>query len=93
EIHIGETQGEDRARPFARVEGMPEGAVSGDGRIEGSYLHGMFRNDAFRAAYLAGFGLTAASQGYDTSVDRTLDALAAHLETHLDVDGLFASAR
>ena len=93
EIHIGESDGPDRARPFAHVAGMPEGAVSADGRIAGSYLHGMFRDDGFRAAYLAGFGVKAASDGYDAGVEATLDALAAHLETHLDVDGLLAAAR
>lgn len=92
EIHIGETDGPDCARPFARIAGTPEGAVSRSGRIAGSYLHGMFRDDAFRAAFLAGFGVTA-SQGYDTAVEATLDALAAHLETHLDVEGLMAAAR
>ena len=48
EIHIGATQGPDTERPFAHVEGRPEGAVSADGLVAGSYLHGMFRDDAFR---------------------------------------------
>ncbi len=92
EIHIGRTDGPARARPFAHVGTQPEGAVSPDGRVQGSYLHGMFRNDAFRAAYLCGFG--AAAQGnYDAGLEATLDALAAHLEAHLDVDGLFSAAR
>ena len=92
EIHIGQTDGPDRARPFARVEAAPEGAVSADGRIAGSYVHGMFSDDAFRAAYLAGFGV-ASEAGYDARVEDTLDALAAHLEAHLDLDALFAAAR
>jgi adenosylcobyric acid synthase len=92
EIHIGRSDGPDRARPFAILDGAPEGAVSEDGRVAGSYLHGMFRDDAFRAAWLAGFGV--ASQGsYGAGVEATLDALAAHLEAHLDVDGLLAVAR
>jgi len=93
EIHIGKTEGQDRARPFAHVEAAPEGAVSADGRIAGSYLHGMFRHDAFRAAWLAGFGVAGARTGYGVGVEATLDALAAHLEVHLDVDGLIAAAR
>jgi len=93
EIHIGETEGPDRARPFARVAGAPEGAISADGRVTGSYLHGMFRDDAFRAAFLAGFGAVSSQASYDASVEATLDALAAHLETHLDVESLFAAAR
>ena len=92
EIHIGRTSGPDAARPFALVEGAPEGAISSDGSIAGSYLHGMFRDDGFRAAYLAGLGVTSQT-AYDATVETTLDALAAHLERHLDVDGLFALAR
>lgn len=92
EIHIGRTEGPDRARPFAHVAGAPEGAVSADGRVMGSYLHGMFAGDAFRAAFLAGFG-QASVGGYDAGVEAVLDALADHMETHLDVDGLLAIAR
>ncbi|MHA6346246.1 cobyric acid synthase [Roseivivax sp. CAU 1761] len=93
EIHIGATTGPDRARPFAEVDGEPEGAVSADGRIAGSYLHGMFRDDGFRAAWLAGFGVAASETRYGATVEATLDALAAHLEHHLDIDGLLAVAR
>lgn len=92
EIHIGRTEGPDRARPFAMVDGQPEGATSADGRIAGSYLHGMFAADGFRAAYLHGFGLTS-SLAYGAGVETVLDRLADHLEAHLDVDGLLALAR
>jgi adenosylcobyric acid synthase len=92
EIHIGRSDGPDRARPFGFVGGAPEGAVSADGRVAGSYLHGMFRDDAFRAAWLAGFGV-ASGEHYGAGVEAALDALAAHVEAHLDVDGLLATAR
>jgi adenosylcobyric acid synthase len=91
EIHIGRTDGPDRARPFARVDGRPEGAVSACGRVAGSYLHGMFRDDGFRAAFLAGLGAIAATR-YDAGVEATLDALAAHMAAHLDVSGLLSAA-
>lgn len=92
EIHIGQSDGPDRARPFAHVGGQPEGAVSADGRVSGSYLHGMFTDDAFRAAWLAGFGVTGEAS-YNATLEATLDALAAHLEAHLDVEGLLSCAR
>ena len=92
EIHIGRSDGPDRARPFAFVGDSPEGAISADGRVMGSYLHGMFRDDGFRAAWLDGFGV-AASASYDATVETTLEALADHLEAHLDVDGILAAAR
>ncbi|MEM9757448.1 MAG: cobyric acid synthase [Pseudomonadota bacterium] len=93
EIHIGQTDGPDRSRPFAHVDGRPEGAISADGRIAGSYLHGMFRDDGFRAAYLAGLGVRSVATDYAASIDETLDALAQHLEANLDVGALLATAR
>ncbi len=91
EIHIGRTDGPDRDRPFARVDGRSEGAVSRAGSVAGSYLHGMFRDDGFRAAFLAGLGIRSTAR-YDAGVEGTLDALAAHMEAHLDVAGLLEAA-
>lgn len=90
EIHMGRSFGPDCARPFAHVPG-PDGAISADGRIAGTYLHGLFSDDGFRAAFLARLG--ARSQpGYAAGVDQALDGLADHLEAHLDVGGLLAVA-
>lgn len=93
EIHIGVTEGPDCARPFAYLDGRPEGAVSADGRVTGSYLHGMFGDDAFRAAFLSGLGIASSGAAYGAGVEAALDALAAHMEAHLDVPGLLALAR
>jgi adenosylcobyric acid synthase len=93
EIHIGRTDGPDRARPFADVGGAPEGAVSSDGRVCGTYLHGLFQADAFRAAYLSGLGAVMGPRNHAAGVEVALDALADHLEAHLDVAGLLALAR
>jgi adenosylcobyric acid synthase len=93
EIHIGQTDGPDRARPFAFVDGAPEGAVAGDGRVHGTYLHGLFTSDGFRRAYLDRLGIAGSDQSYSARVDQTLDALADHIEAHLDVEGLLALAR
>ena len=93
EIHIGETSGPGRLRPFAEVAGAGEGAVSSDGRIMGSYLHGMFAGDTFRRAFLAQLGAAPSSLAYVDGLEQTLDKLAAHLEAHLDVAGLLDLAR
>ena len=93
EIHIGRSQGADCARPFAMVDGRPEGATRADGRVVGSYLHGLFHQDAFRAAYLAGLGIQAAPRQHGAGIEAVLDALADHLEAHLDVPGLLRLAR
>ncbi|MGB3026973.1 MAG: cobyric acid synthase [Paradevosia shaoguanensis] len=93
-MHMGVTRGPDRDRPFARVEGEPEGAISTDGRVMGTYLHGLFAADGFRAAFLASLGARdTGGTAYEAGVEAVLDALARHLEAHLDLDALMALAR
>lgn len=92
EIHMGRTSGPDLGRPWFTMNGRPEGAISASGRVRGTYLHGVFASDPFRAHLLAEAGHRASVQ-YDALVDEVLDALAAHLETHLDVDRLLTLAR
>ncbi len=93
EIHIGQTDGPDCARPFAHIDGRAEGARSSDGLVEGSYLHGLFCQDAFRESYLGALGASGRAIAYGARVEAVLDALAAHLEQHLDVPALLALAR
>ena len=93
EIHIGRTDGPDCNRPVTRVGDRDEGAQSADGRIQGLYLHGMFTEDAFRTAWLAGLGADSAEYAYDAAVEQTLDALADHLEEYADLDALLDIAR
>jgi adenosylcobyric acid synthase len=92
EIHLGRTDGPDRARPLFTVGGQPEGARREDGRVMGSYLHGMFTEDAFRRAFLASLGATPGNVSYDRTVEETLDALADHLATHVDTAALLRLA-
>jgi adenosylcobyric acid synthase len=92
EIHLGRTQGPDCSRPFLDLGGRPDGARSADGRVVGSYVHGLYASDGFRRAFLAGLGAAASELGYEQSVEDALDALAEHLETHIDVDRLLKIA-
>ncbi len=92
EIHIGQTDGPDCARAWLSLDGRGEGAASPDGRVMGCYLHGLFAADAFRAAFLADIGKPVTHHDYARSVTDTLDALADHLETHMDIDTLLALA-
>jgi adenosylcobyric acid synthase len=89
-MHLGVTEGPGRDRPFARIEAEPEGAISPDGRVMGTYLHGLFAADGFRRAFLG----NAASPDlkYEAGIETTLDALANHLEQHLDLDALLVLA-
>jgi adenosylcobyric acid synthase len=93
EMHMGVTEGPGRARPFAQLaDGSDEGAISADGRVIGTYVHGLFADDRQREAWLARFG-GAANMTYDALVDATLDDLAAHLAAHLDLDRLLTLAK
>ncbi|MCA1907350.1 MAG: cobyric acid synthase [Magnetospirillum sp.] len=89
EMHMGRSQGADCDRPFLTLEGRPDGAVSADGRVMGCYLHGLFASDGFRAAVLAQLRQGRSSDlAYESQVDRVLDALAQHLEAHVDMEAL-----
>jgi adenosylcobyric acid synthase len=94
EMHMGVTDGPDRVRPFARLAGgVAEGAISTDGRVIGTYIHGLFADDAQRSAWLARLGGDQSGAVYDASIEDTLDRLAAHLEAHIDVDRLLELSR
>jgi adenosylcobyric acid synthase len=94
EMHMGVTDGPDCARPFARLaNGTPDGAVSADGRVFGTYIHGVFADDRQRGAWLSRFSAGTTNIAYDASVDRVLDALALHLAAHLDLDRVLKMAR
>ncbi|MET0221623.1 MAG: cobyric acid synthase [Tardiphaga sp.] len=92
EIHLGRSEGADCARPVLTIEGRPDGAASPDGRVQGTYVHGLFTGDAFRKAWLAHLGI-ASSLAYDAQIETALDALADHCETHLDIDRMLDIAR
>ncbi len=85
EIHMGRSEGPDRDRPFAGVGLQPEGAVSADGRVCGTYLHGLFSGDRWRESYLAALGVPPAGRSHRQDVEDALDALAARLEACLDM--------
>jgi adenosylcobyric acid synthase len=94
EIHIGLTQGPDCARPMLELAGRPDGASSADGKIMGCYLHGLFAADDFRRAFLDGLAARERhGPAYEQGIETTLDALANHLEAHLDLDRLLRIGR
>ncbi|WP_445487067.1 cobyric acid synthase [Rhodopseudomonas sp. RCAM05734] len=92
EIHLGRSEGADCARPLLMIDGRPDGAISPSGRVQGTYVHGLFTGDAFRKAWLANLGI-ASSLAYDAQIEAALDALADHFEQHLDIDALLKIAR
>jgi len=94
EMHVGRTEGPDCARPLLRfADARPDGAVSADGKIRATYVHGLFADDRQRAAWLSWLGGAGAGLDYEAEVDRVLDALADHLARHIDLDRLLTIAR
>jgi adenosylcobyric acid synthase len=93
EMHMGETEGPDRARPMFTLAGRSDGATSHDGRVRGCYLHGLFADDGYRAAFLGRLKARRTSGvAYDRGVDAALDGIAAALENCLDLDRLLEIA-
>jgi adenosylcobyric acid synthase len=93
EMHMGETDGPDTARPLVMFgDGRADGAISADGLVMGSYVHGILSEPGFRRALLARIGVAGSGRDYRADVDAALDAIAADLETHVDINGLLALA-
>ncbi|KEY59099.1 cobyric acid synthase [Serratia sp. DD3] len=103
EVHQGVTQLGNQALPFAELtqrngqpEHTPEGAVSRDGKVLGSYIHGLFNNDAFCRALLNGLrqrkGLAnyaGPELNYAAYKQQQFDILADTLRAHLDIARLY----
>ena len=97
EIHAGESECGIMSRPLLQLTSrsgevvtINDGAVSADGRVWGTYLHGFFDDDQVRYAVLAplraGRGQSPAVHSTQQSLNSELDKLADHLEQHLDIE-------
>ncbi len=58
----------------------------------GTYAHGLFADDRQRGAWLARFGAVAGGFDHEAEIEAALDALAAHLEEHVECDALMRIA-
>lgn len=95
EIHCGVTSGEDRyPRAFrlvdARTEGRAEGVLSHDGKILGTYLHGLFDHPQGRDALLRWAGLAPNDAPSLADIrEQQLERLADVIEKEIDCTLLF----
>jgi adenosylcobyric acid synthase len=85
EIHVGVTTGPALARPAVYLDGRTDGALSEDGQVLGTYLHGLFDAAPARDALLRWVGLQVqAAPDYrvlcEAGIDRLADVLAVHLD-------------
>lgn len=91
EIHMGETSSLEA--PFAALTvrngsgvKIADGAVSGDGRVFGTYVHGIFDNDGFREALLKTLGASGQETSFRKAREASLCSLARHFEENVRVD-------
>ena len=104
---MGRTDVRGAARPFLQLTERsgeptdePDGLVSEDGLIVGTYVHGLFENDDLRRGLLDWLARRPAGSGVDRSTEATppvgtrvarqaqFDALADVVRAALDVDAL-----
>ncbi|WP_192036457.1 cobyric acid synthase [Halomonas sp. YLGW01] len=93
EIHNGVSEGPALARPLLDLDGRPDGAVSEDGQVMGTYLHGLFDEADALKALLARLGLEdgdAKRESFASHRERELDRLADAIEAHLDMERVLA---
>ena len=104
EIHMGVTSGADSLNPLFKLDtglrvtkghdNTLDGALSTNGRVEGTYVHGLFSSDAYRGWWLDSLRPGSASDlHYERSVEQALDKLAEGLSESLDIEALLSDAR
>lgn len=86
EIHAGVSRGPGLERPAVRLaDGRDDGALSADGQVLGTYVHGLFEDPAGSAAILRWAGLEAPGAfDYGALRERDIERLADLVEAHLD---------
>ncbi len=85
EIHMGVSEGAALNKPALMIDGKPEGAISEDNQIAGTYVHGLFDHAESCAAWLAWAGLKEPQPfDYEALKESELNRLADCVENHLD---------
>jgi adenosylcobyric acid synthase len=97
EIHMGVSTGGALATPAFIIDGRPEGAMSADGQILGTYLHGLFDTPQAISALLRWAGLNSdntvdTSALREASLDRIADATQPLLDALIALKPQQASA-
>jgi adenosylcobyric acid synthase len=94
EIHAGRTHGPALEQPAVRLDdGTADGALSADGQIMATYLHGLFEETAACAALLRWAGLPQPLRiDHAARRERALERLADTIESACDLEALLAAA-
>jgi adenosylcobyric acid synthase len=89
EIHAGISQGPALSKPFCKLDHGDDGAMSDDGNIIGSYVHGVFEQARTCDAILKWAGLNnVESPDYHALRDHDIERLADMIENHMDTESL-----
>lgn len=89
EIHSGITVGRSLNTPVCQLDGQDEGAISDDGLVLGSYVHGIFEHSEACTALLKWAGLTEFTPiDYHALREADIERLADMIEQHIDTDVL-----
>ncbi|BES71553.1 cobyric acid synthase [Marinobacter nanhaiticus D15-8W] len=90
EMHNGVTTGAALQAPLIDLDGRPDGAISRDGQVTGTYVHGIFDRPGVCDTLLSAWGHLGEHQAVDYQQHRLtqLDRLADHLEQELDTGWL-----
>ena len=90
EIHMGVSCGPGLARPALELPGRVDGALSEDGQILATYVHGIFEAPEACAALLAWAGLRNPRLiDYRALRERSIDRVADAIAGHVDLGALF----
>ncbi|CAI3956765.1 Cobyric acid synthase (CobQ) [Commensalibacter communis] len=89
EMHLGTTVHHGAYTPFARLEQEKlDGVISSNGRVLGTYLHGIFHHNQARQALLHYFGVCTSSCDFLSQIEDHLDQWAQHIEQNLTIETL-----
>lgn len=89
EIHAGVTEGKALLRPLLQLSHGPDGAISEDNQIIGTYLHGLFEQQTSCDAFLQWAGLNnVSSPDYHALREADIERLAEMVEQHMDTKAL-----
>lgn len=105
EIHMGRSEAAGACRTLFQIvlrngeeDFEADGLVSDDGRVWGTYIHGIFDNDALRRSFVtqlkqrsgkqSGSGADAGALSFFQWKEEQYDKLAEHVRKHADVRGI-----
>ena len=89
EIHAGVSEGKALLRPLLQLSHGPDGAISEDNQIIGTYLHGLFEQQTSSDALLHWAGLNnVSSPDYHALREADIERLAEMIEQHMDTEAL-----